>query len=161
MIRNLFITALRNLRKNKFFSALNILGLGVGMGVFLLIAQYVHFERSYENFIPDKENIYRVKLTTIDGRQIFSEEVSILIAGENSLYVYPNPAEGGTEINVIVNNEEPMLLYLFDSCGRLARKTGDFGTIKQMSTAALSAGIYFLKAVKPNGQILTSKIMVR
>jgi hypothetical protein len=30
-----------------------------------------------------------------------------------------------------------------------------------MSTAELSTGIYFLKAVKPNGQILTSKIMVR
>jgi hypothetical protein len=107
------------------------------------------------------QNIYRVKLTTIDGRLILSEEVSILIAGENSLYAYPNPVEGGEEINVIVNNEDAMLLYLFDSCGRLARKTGDFGTIKQMSTTELSSGIYFLKAVKPNGQILTSKIMVR
>jgi len=61
MIRSLLLTALRNLRKNKFFSALNILGLGIGMAIFLLIAQYVHFEKSYETFIPGKENIYRVK----------------------------------------------------------------------------------------------------
>ncbi len=64
MIKNLFLTAIRNLRKNKFFSALNILGLGIGMAVFLLIAQYVMFERSYENFVRDKDNIYRVSLET-------------------------------------------------------------------------------------------------
>src|SRR5882757_7751013 len=62
MIRNLFLTALRNFRKNKFFSVLNILGLGIGMTVFLLIAQYVRFEKSYEDFIPGKEDIYRVKV---------------------------------------------------------------------------------------------------
>src|SRR5690349_19001011 len=70
MIRNLLITALRNLRKNKFFSALNILGLGIGMGVFLLIAQYVHCEKSYENFIPNREDIYRVKLDAYSGNEL-------------------------------------------------------------------------------------------
>jgi putative ABC transport system permease protein len=66
MIRNLFITALRNLRKNSFFSFLNIIGLAIGMTVFLLIAQYVRYEHSYENFITGKEDIYRV---TLDGYQ--------------------------------------------------------------------------------------------
>lgn len=64
MIRNLFLTALRSLKKNKFFSLLNIIGLSIGMAVFLIIALYVQFERSYENFIPDNENIYRLSLTT-------------------------------------------------------------------------------------------------
>src|SRR5690348_16392475 len=64
MIRNLFLTALRSLKKNKFFSFLNIAGLAIGMAVFLLIAQYVYFEKSYEDFIPDRDNIYRVALTT-------------------------------------------------------------------------------------------------
>lgn len=62
MIRNLLLTAFRSLKKNKFFSLLNIVGLGIGMAVFLLIGLYVKFERSYEDFIPGKENIYRVKL---------------------------------------------------------------------------------------------------
>ena len=70
MIRNLFLTGLRNIRKNKFFSALNILGLGIGMAVFLLIAQYVKFENSYENFIPGKENIYRVKLESYRNNEL-------------------------------------------------------------------------------------------
>ena len=54
MIKNLLLTALRSLKKNKFFSALNIIGLAIGMAVFLLIAQYVRFEKSYESFVPGK-----------------------------------------------------------------------------------------------------------
>jgi putative ABC transport system permease protein len=72
MIKNLLLTAFRNLKKNKFFSLLNILGLAVGMAVFLLIVQYVKFERSYENFIPNRENIYRVSLTSYRNNEVIS-----------------------------------------------------------------------------------------
>lgn len=64
MLRNLILTAFRTLKKNKFFSSLNILGLSIGMAVFMLIAHYVKFEHSYENFVPDADRIYRVSLTT-------------------------------------------------------------------------------------------------
>jgi len=70
MIRNLLTTAWRSLLKNKFFSLLNTIGLAVGMAVFLLIAQYVHFERSYEDFIPGAENMYRVKLESYLNNQL-------------------------------------------------------------------------------------------
>jgi putative ABC transport system permease protein len=72
MIRNLLLTALRNLKKNKFFSLLNILGLSIGMAVFLLIAQYTKFEKSYENFIPDRSNIYRVKLESYRNSELLT-----------------------------------------------------------------------------------------
>ncbi|MEQ8364043.1 MAG: ABC transporter permease [Cyclobacteriaceae bacterium] len=70
MIRNLLLTALRSLTKNKFFSGLNILGLAIGMSVFLLITLYVKFETSYENFIDGSENIYRVKLETFLNNEL-------------------------------------------------------------------------------------------
>src|SRR5688572_24561865 len=62
MIANLIITAWRSLSKNRFFSALNILGLAIGMAVFCELALYVHFERSYEKFLPNADNIYRISL---------------------------------------------------------------------------------------------------
>lgn len=77
MIRNLLLTAFRSLKKNKFFSALNILGLSIGMAVFLLIALYVKFERSYEDFVPDRADIYRVKL------EAWSNNEQILSTAEN------------------------------------------------------------------------------
>ena len=70
MIKNLILSAFRSLKKNKFFSLLNISGLAIGMAVFLLIAQYVRFEKSYEDFIPGKENIYRVKLEAYDKNEL-------------------------------------------------------------------------------------------
>ncbi|MGB3586137.1 MAG: ABC transporter permease [Tunicatimonas sp.] len=61
MIKNYFTIALRNLRKNKVFSFINILGLAIGIAACLLILQYVQWELSYDDFHTNKENLYRVK----------------------------------------------------------------------------------------------------
>jgi len=60
MIRNHFIAAWRNLKKNKLFSLINVAGLAIGMAACLLILQYVSFELSYDRFNANAENIYRV-----------------------------------------------------------------------------------------------------
>jgi len=70
MIANLLLTAWRSLAKNKFFATLHILGLAIGMAVFLLIAQYVHFERSYETFLPNAVNTYRIAIETKINNEI-------------------------------------------------------------------------------------------
>ena len=60
MLRNYFKIALRNLTANKTFSVINILGLALGMAAVLLIALYARHEFSYDKFIEDRDNIYRV-----------------------------------------------------------------------------------------------------
>lgn len=60
MIKNYFITAVRNIRKNKGYSFINIAGLAVGMTFFLLILLYVSFELSYDDFHENYDRIYRV-----------------------------------------------------------------------------------------------------
>ncbi|QHT67036.1 FtsX-like permease family protein [Rhodocytophaga rosea] len=60
MLRNYLLTAYRNLKRQKAFSAINILGLGVGMAAFLLILQYIRHELSYDRFHEKGERIYRV-----------------------------------------------------------------------------------------------------
>src|SRR5687768_6221449 len=62
MIAHILQRTYRSFTKDKFFTSLNIVGLAVGMLVFLLIALYVRFERSYENFVPNASEIYRVDL---------------------------------------------------------------------------------------------------
>lgn len=57
--------SLRNLRKNKLHSTLNILGLSIGLSACLAIASYVHYELSYDNQHPDSENTYRIALNRI------------------------------------------------------------------------------------------------
>jgi len=60
MFKNYFTTAWRNLRKNKFFSFINIAGLAIGMAACLLIMQYVSFQLSYDHFNKNSDDIYRV-----------------------------------------------------------------------------------------------------
>ena len=60
MLKSYLITAFRNIKKHKTFSLINILGLSIGMTVSLLILIFVINEFSYDNFYPNKDNIYRV-----------------------------------------------------------------------------------------------------
>ena len=60
MLRNYILTAYRNLLRNKFFSLINIGGLAIGMAACMLIAQYVVFERSYDQFHVHYKNLYRL-----------------------------------------------------------------------------------------------------
>ncbi len=60
MFQNYLKVALRNLRKYKGYSFINILGLAVGMACCFLIMLYVRFELSYEDFHANKNQIYRV-----------------------------------------------------------------------------------------------------
>lgn len=60
MLKHYLKIAFRNLTRNKVFSVINILGLTVGMGVCLLIYQYIHFEMSFDDFHEKGERVYRV-----------------------------------------------------------------------------------------------------
>lgn len=113
MLRNLLLTAWRSLTKNKFFSLLNILGLSIGMAVFLLIAQYVYFERSYETFIPDADNIYRVSLEAyLNNDQIFASAENYPGVGPSLKREFPEVLgyarlyNMGYKNNVVITNEQ-------------------------------------------------------
>ncbi|GEP90589.1 putative ABC transport system permease protein [Chitinophaga terrae (ex Kim and Jung 2007)] len=54
--------AVRNLRKDRVYTLLNVVGLAVAIAAFLLIIHYVQFERSYEKIYKKADNIYRVTL---------------------------------------------------------------------------------------------------
>ena len=69
MLRNYIRVAYRSLFKNRVFSFLNILGLAIGMAAFLFIIHYVRFERSYESFHENADNIYRVTLDLYNGNE--------------------------------------------------------------------------------------------
>ncbi len=67
MFRNYLKIALRNLRKNRVFSTINIAGLAVGIAAFVLILEYVSFERSYNQFHQKLPTLYRLLNQTRTG----------------------------------------------------------------------------------------------
>src|SRR5215204_5121694 len=60
MIKNYLKIAWRNLRKNKVFSLINILGLTIGITVCMMIFLFIMNEFSFDNFHTNGKNIYRV-----------------------------------------------------------------------------------------------------
>jgi putative ABC transport system permease protein len=60
MIQNYLKIAFRNLLRNKVYSFINIAGLALGITAFLLILQYISFEKSVNQFHSNLPNIYRL-----------------------------------------------------------------------------------------------------
>src|SRR6185436_15962069 len=61
MLSNFIHTAWRNIRRNKAFTFLNMLGLGAGMAVTLLIGLWVAHEYSYDQSLPGASRAYEVR----------------------------------------------------------------------------------------------------
>ena len=60
MLKNYFKIALRNMRRYKIFSLINILGLALGMACSILILLWVQDERGIDNFHENKDRLYVV-----------------------------------------------------------------------------------------------------
>ncbi len=84
MFKNYLIVAWRNIKKNKGYSALNILGLGVGMAVFILIMLFVRYELGFDRYHENSRSIYRV----------VQEQPGNYYLGSNLFAVTPGPLAG-------------------------------------------------------------------
>jgi len=60
MIRSDIKTAIRSIFRNKVPSAISILGLGIGLGCIIVLTALIIHEKSFDTFIPEYRNVYRV-----------------------------------------------------------------------------------------------------
>ncbi|WP_353719221.1 ABC transporter permease [Dyadobacter sp. 676] len=74
MIQNYFKIAFRNLLKSKTFSAVNIMGLALGMACSLAILLWIRDERGVDAFHANKDQLYRIYM-----REYFSGKVQGVI----------------------------------------------------------------------------------
>ncbi len=73
MLKNYISIALRNLKRQKAHSFINIIGLSVGIMACIIIVLYVQSESSFEKFYPDSDKIRRVTThyeTSGDARKL-------------------------------------------------------------------------------------------
>ncbi|HEY4075609.1 MAG TPA: ABC transporter permease [Rhizomicrobium sp.] len=69
MFRSYFVTALRNIIRHRLYSFINISGLTVGLTCAIFIILFVRDQLSYDRWIPDTENLYRLENTfTLPGK---------------------------------------------------------------------------------------------
>ncbi|HEY6927124.1 MAG TPA: ABC transporter permease [Steroidobacteraceae bacterium] len=69
MFRHYLVTALRSFARHKLYTFINIAGVGIGLACAILITLYVRDELSYDSWLPDTQNVYRLETTFhIPGR---------------------------------------------------------------------------------------------
>ncbi|WP_020401341.1 ABC transporter permease [Kordiimonas gwangyangensis] len=110
MFQNYINVALRNLFKNKLYSAINIIGLAVGLAACIMIMLFVRDELSYDRFWSKADNIYRLNTTfNPPGREPF---VTVMAQGptKHALKTYfPEEVEHVTRFNsmrVVMQKEQ-------------------------------------------------------
>jgi putative ABC transport system permease protein len=63
LLPHYFVTALRNLARHKLYSFINIAGLSIGLACAIFIVLFLRDELSYDRWIPQTSNLYRIELT--------------------------------------------------------------------------------------------------
>ncbi|MFN4956499.1 MAG: ABC transporter permease [Cyclobacteriaceae bacterium] len=66
MIQNNFKTAIRNIKRHRFFSLINIFGLAIGLTVSLSIIMLVSDQFMYDRFNSKRDQIYRIDIENLD-----------------------------------------------------------------------------------------------
>ena len=66
MLQNYLKTAIRSLTRNGLYSAINILGLSIGLACTMLIVLYVKDELSFDRFFANSNRTYRILNQTMD-----------------------------------------------------------------------------------------------
>ncbi|MEO9852853.1 MAG: ABC transporter permease [Reichenbachiella sp.] len=112
MLKNYFNVAFRSLQKNRLYSFINIFGLAIGLAAFLMINHFVAFEKSYENHIVNKNDIYRVQLDVYqNGELIYKSSENYPGAGPALLEDFPDVISSaklynmGSKNNVVITSE--------------------------------------------------------
>ncbi|MBQ4820423.1 ABC transporter permease [Aquimarina sp. MMG016] len=93
MIRNYFKIAWRNLLKNKGFTIINITGLSLGIGCFIMITMFVMDELSYDRYNEKADRIYRINSDIIFGGTEMSMAITSDPMGEVLKNDYPEVEE--------------------------------------------------------------------
>lgn len=99
MLRNWLTVAIRNLVKHPLFSAINILGLAVGLASCIVIILFVRDEVSYDRWIPDAARIYRTHVRyDFPGRAPLITTSSAGPTVPGLLQDYPQVIESGVRV---------------------------------------------------------------
>ena len=118
MFHNYFITAWRNLRRNKLYTTINIFGLSVGLAACLLIGVYISHELSYDKFNVNANRIVRATMEYGSAGTINTTATTGTKVGPQFKRMFPSIEEYARTFithNVVKSGDkifdEPRILY--------------------------------------------------
>lgn len=77
MFKSYFQGTFRSMRKHRSHALLNLVGLVLGLVAFLLIDQYLAFEKSFDRFHTHHENLYRITYKLYHKNELLNHSAAI------------------------------------------------------------------------------------
>jgi putative ABC transport system permease protein len=105
MLKNYLKITLRNLRRNKAYSFLNIFGLAIGIACCLLILLFIQDELSYDKFNKNADRIYRINSDVKFGSREMDVPLTSDMMGQTLKKDYPQ-VEEYTRIYTFVSTKQ-------------------------------------------------------
>lgn len=114
-----------------------------------------------DNDVTTGNYLYRIVTVNTDGTTKATNSVSAVINSNGSLFLYPSVVKPGQTITVKTSESGMVSVRMYDAQGRMVNQqrvnsTGQF----TLSTNGLSSGVYTVRVISANGNILQSKIVV-
>lgn len=156
MIRYYFLLFVRNVKRQKLFSIINLLGLTAGIVSTLLIYLYVQHELSYDRFHANADNIYRINQTFIWGEHDDNQFASLGPGVAYAIHTDVPEAKAVTRIHpageyLVTNAENKNNIKTFDQSEILAVDSNFF----EVFTFPLLKGNPKTALEKPNYVVLS------
>ena len=89
MFTNYLKIAIRNLLNQKFYSAINIVGLSIGISACILVALYIKHDLSYDKYHKNAEQIYRIGFSAATEGVTYYMAQSPGLLGPTLKNIYP------------------------------------------------------------------------
>src|ERR1035438_9276424 len=81
MIKNFFLVAYRNLKRNRIFSVINILGLAIGMASAILIGLWIQDEMGFDRFHAKEDRLFQVyRQDDLNGNSVTMDNTPRILA---------------------------------------------------------------------------------
>ncbi|MEM7704705.1 MAG: FtsX-like permease family protein [Pseudomonadota bacterium] len=169
MVLNNFKIAFRNLRKHKLFAAINIIGLALGMAVYLLAGLIARYESNHDAFFVNAERIYTLGINAAPGLNVGISKLNVVNSAVGPIL----EAEHGEDVDAVartlgyeflvsegadgfyerVTFTDPSLLEIFD----FTYLGGDANALKSATGLVLnrSTAMRYFGTVDAVGKVLT------
>jgi ABC-type antimicrobial peptide transport system permease subunit len=155
MIKNYFIIAFRNLKRNKAYTLINVLGLSLGITCAILIFTMVNYHLSFDTFHSKADKIFRITTEfhqdgisrepnvpqplgkAFSEDYVFAEKVARVYSSSDQLVSFPS-SEGNKKFEENIAFAEPEFFEIMD----FPLIEGDKNTIlKEPNTANITERI--------------------
>src|ERR1044072_9097655 len=153
MLLNYLKTSLRNLWRNKGFTAINIIGLAIGLATCLLILLYVLDELNYDRYNLHANRIYRVNHQVKFGEKEYDLAQVPAGTGPESRREFPQ-----VEQYVRFSYHNPLLVRKGDKNFRESKVTFVDSTLFDVFTLPMIAGNPITALKEPRSLVITESI---